>query len=391
MDSDGGVQGCRSCGATLTNRILDLGRQPVADLLPVPGDPAPDPAYPLALAFCERCFLVQLADPPPDLDAAHGHGEAFSSTARNDTAGFARELLFDEAGHGMRMVAVGPAPDAFLEVFRSAGWSTSAVEPGRAVAAQFLRAQEPADLVLVHHALAHVDDLDDAVAGVIDLVAPDGTVAIEAHHVLGIVSQSQFDVVGHAHRSYLSLVSLEQVLMRHGLHAVTARRVDAYGGSIRVTARLGAPQADDAGSAEVRALREVERSAGLDRAEGYAGLDRGATNAIRALQAFLEDCRARHVTVAGYGAPARGTTLLNAAGISPALLPFTVDRSPAKQWRVLPGCRIPIRPPEAIDAARPDRILILPWPLRLEIEQQLSGARTWGGRFVVALPELAVT
>jgi hypothetical protein len=391
MDSDVGGLGCRSCGATLTGRILDLGWQPLADVLVGPGDPGPDPAYPLGLAFCDRCFLVQLADSPPDVEAPHGHGEAFSPTTREAIAGYVRELLSSQSSHSRRMVAVGAAPDGLVDTFRTAGWSVAGIEPGRAPAADFVRGHEPADLVLAHHALAHVDDLDDAVAGLGDLVAPHGTIAIEAHHVLGIVANSQFDVVGHAHRSYLSLASLEQVLERHGLRIVTARRVDAYGGSIQVTARPAASQADDAGAAEIRALRAIERSAGLDRAEGYAGLDGGASRTVRALQAFLEDCRARQLTVAGYGAPARGTTLLNAARITPALLPFTVDRSPAKQGRVLPGCRIPIRAPDAIDAARPNRILILPWPLRSEIERQLSAARTWGGRFVVALPELAVS
>lgn len=392
MDSNAGVRACRSCGAAVTHRILDLGRQPVADLLPTPDDPEPDAVYPLGLAVCDQCFLVQLAEHPPAVDVPHGHGEAFSSTVTSDIGALAAELLSSVAGSdGARMVAVGSLPDGLRDAFRASGWGTETVEHGREAATRFLHDHEQADLVLAHHELAHVDNLDDAIAGMALLRAPRGTVAIEAHYVLGIVTQAQFDVVGHAHRSYLSLASLEHALLRHGLHVSMARRVDAFGGSIRVAADDGGSRSDAAGDADLQGLRDAEQAAGLDRLDGYAGLDSAASAATGMLRAFLERCQAARVSVAGYGAPARGTTLLNAAGITPELLPFTVDRSPRKQGRALPGCRIPIHEPEAIDAGRPARILILPWPLRVEIEHQLSAARAWGARFVVALPELAVT
>jgi hypothetical protein len=391
---DTGVQPCRSCGAPLARRILDLGRQPVADVLVSPADPAPDPDYPLALAFCERCFLVQLADRAPDVYAPHGHGAAFSSTARDDIAMFAGGLVASGHREGRRVVVVGQEPAGLLDAFTAEGWSTSVVEPGKTAGDDHRRSHGPADVVVAHHALAHVEDLNDAVAGMATMVAPGGVVAIEAHHVLGIVTDAQFDVTGHAHRSYFSLASLGPLLARHGLTVRTAHRVAAYGGSIRVIAGPGlapAPTDEPDDPDGFRALREAERDAGLDRLEGYAGLEAAAIGACRGLREYLERCRDAGTTVSGYGAPARGTTLLNAAGITTDLLPYTVDRSPDKQGRSLPGCRIPIREPAAIDAARPDRILILPWPLRSEIEQQLGSARGWGARFVVALPELGIT
>jgi hypothetical protein len=278
-----------------------------------------------------------------------------------------------------------------FDIFREAGWSTVTLEPGRVAAESFLEANDPATVVIAHHALAHVDDLDDAIDGLARVTYPAGIVAIEAHHVLGIAEGSQFDVVSHAHRSYLSLASLEQILARHGLVVAAAHRVDAYGGSIRVTAQHPGRGPDPADDEALRALREAERLAQLHEAAGYAGLGAAATRAADALHEYLVQCRTDGTSVLGYGAPARGTILLNAARITADLLPFTVDRSPAKQGRLLPGCRIPIHGPQAIAAARPDRILVLPWPLRSEIEQQLAAARSWGARFVVALPELAVS
>ena len=392
METNGGAGACRGCRALLVRRILDLGRQPVADLLVPPGDTGPDPAYPLGLALCDACLLVQLSDRAPDVAAPHGHGAAFSSTAQRDIAEFAEGVLSAASRSSSRqVVSVGSTDDVVLDAFHAAGGSTVVVEPGRAAAEAFLDAHDPPGVVLAHHALAHVDDLDDAIAGMARLTSPAGVVAIEAHHVLGVAEGPQFDVVSHAHRSYLSLVSLERLLSRHGLVISGARRVDAYGGSIRVTARLRGSAADTTQGEALRALREVEHAARLDDPAGYAGLAAAAARAASALHDYLAKCRADGTTVIGYGAPARGTTLLNLAGITPHLLPFTVDRSPAKQDRLLPGCRIPVRAPEVIEAARPDRILVLPWPLRSEIERQLASARSWGGRFVVALPELAVS
>jgi hypothetical protein len=206
------------------------------------------------------------------------------------------------------------------------------------------------------------------------------------------VDECQFDAVCHAHRTYLSLTALLPLLDRHGLRVSDARAIPAHGGSLRVLAvpaagvDRAAPSSN--GAQRLAAIVAAEHAAGLDRLDGFANLGPGAVEACERIRSFLERARSDGLRVVGYGAPSRAATLCNAAGITHALLPFTVDRSPAKQGRSLPGCRIPIREPAAIESERPDIVLILPWTLRDEIVAQLAGIRMWGGRFVVALPRL---
>lgn len=404
---------CRSCGALLRGPILDLGLQPFADALVDPdAPPGVEPVHRLALCVCPRCWLVQLAPTEQPPGPAHGHGTAYSSSTLDHVGSWAAELLDDldldasslvvdvaaGGGHlltpfraaGLRVMAMDADP-VMAEAPRAEGIQTCLGHIGRRSAAALRAAAGPAALVLVNHALAHVDDLDDATAGIALLLKPGGTVAIEFHHLLGLAVEGQFDAVCHAHRTYLSLTALRPLLDRHGLRAIDARPMTAHGGSLRVRAVRAEDASDRSspeGEARLAAIVETEHGAGLDRVDGFEELGPAAAAACDGVRTFLEDARAHGLKVAGYGAPSRAATLCNAAGITPALLPFTVDRSTDKQGRSLPGCRIPIRAPAAIEAARPDLILILPWTLREEIVEQLAVARTWGGRFVVALPKL---
>jgi len=394
--------------------ILDLGSQPVADVLVSQEDSPPEPVYPLGLAICSSCLLVQLAsiDTPPT--ARHGHGAAYSSTVLGHLATWGASLLARTAlPRGRLIVDVAAADGHLLAPFVAEGHrvvglqdDTSPVAPAREASIPTIRGRigrrsaelviadhGHADLVLVNHALAHVDDLDDAVAGLAMLLAPGGTIAIEAHHVLGIVAGAQFDIVSHAHRSYLSLVTLERAMARHGLTVQAARTVELHGGSLQLEARRTGDArmaGSDSQDSELLELRDLEREHGLDRVDGYGGIEGRAVRARRELRSFLEGCKATGLQVVGYGAPARGTTLLNSAQVTRELVDFTVDRAPDKQGRLLPGCRIPIRAPEEVEVARPDRLLILVWPLKDEIMRQMSLVRSWGGRFVVPLPELLV-
>lgn len=411
----GSAAACRSCGSALDAPILDLGSQPVADILVGPEDPAPDPVHPLRVSVCHECLLVQLTDPEIPPTAMHGHGAAYSPTMREHLGAWAGQLIAEHAigpanlvidvsaGEGLLLAPFAAAgarvvaletDDRLADASIAAGLPTRRARIGRETAASLVADNGRADLVLVNHALAHADSLDDALAGLALLLAPDGAMAVEAHHVRGLVTGGQFDIVCHAHRSYLSLLALERALLRHDLVVEDARSIELHGGSMSLIVRRARDiprgarrQSGRPGVAEVRGM---EQRAGLDRVGTYRGLGPRAELACTALRGFLESCRDTGLAVAAYGAPTRGTTLLNAAGVTSALLPFTVDRSPAKQSRLLPGCRIPIRPPAAIDVARPDRVVILPWALRAEIASQLSNVRDWGGRFVVALPELRV-
>ncbi|MDQ6673490.1 MAG: methyltransferase domain-containing protein, partial [Chloroflexota bacterium] len=243
-----------------------------------------------------------------------------------------------------------------------------------------------ADLVLVNHALAHVDNVDDFVAGLARILCPGGTIAIEFHHALHVLRGGQFDIVCHAHPNYVTLLALEAAFWRHGLTIVAAYESALHGGSVRAMARRAAER--PAVDRSVEAIRKKERAGGLEGLAGYASVGHRAERVKRDLVGFLKSATSAGTLVAGYGAPTRGITLLNYCGVTVESLPFTVDRAPDKQGGFLPGCHIPVRPPEAIAAARPKYVLILPWALSDEIMEQMSVVRTWGGRFVVAVPEL---
>jgi C-methyltransferase C-terminal domain/Methyltransferase domain len=247
-----------------------------------------------------------------------------------------------------------------------------------------------AGVVIASHALSHAEQPDRLMAAIASILAPTGVLAIEFHHVLGL-AEGQFDVLSHAHRSYLSLHSLTKLLQQNGLAIVDAELVDVFGGTVRAVARPAASVKAASVGRGVSTILEIERAARLAEPAGYAGLPSQMARACADLRTFLERVRDEGTTVAGYGAAARGTVLLNVAEIGPELLPFIVDRSTAKQGRLLPGARIPVRPPAELERVRPQHILILPWPLAGEITDQLAAARAWGARFAVALPHLRVT
>jgi SAM-dependent methyltransferase len=400
---------CRSCRAPLRETIIDLGEQPISDSLPAAGEPAGE-TRPLQVMVCTSCWLVQLDVLPVSVAdrVGHGHGAAYSTTVQqhyrtwsqvippNLLSSGAGTVLDIQCGDGRLLAGIAP------RVRRRIGFESDPtlgadadrlgvdVRPerfGRAGAQQLQNEGIHADLVLVNHAFAHSEDLDEVIGAIAAVLAPDGIVVVEFHHVLGLARSGQFDIACHAHLAYLSALSLQAALQRHGLSLVQAETQALHGGSVRALARRGRPSI---AADSVRRVLAMERAARLDSMDGYRGV---ATTAVRTrdrLVAFLDEVSASGRTIAGYGAPSRGTTLLNFADITSAQLPFTVDKAPEKQGRVVPGCDIPVRHPDAITAARPDYVLILPWPLVDEITAQLALVRSWGGRFVVALPELAV-
>jgi hypothetical protein len=261
---------------------------------------------------------------------------------------------------------------------------------GRVLAGLPPDGSEPSALVLVGHALSHVDDFDDLLRRVEASLTPKGLVAIDFHHVLGL-ADGQFDVVAHTHRTYLSLISLERALDRHGLAVVAARRIAEYGGTVQVLAARRADDlviGDDAFAAQP--VRAAESAAKIDCATGFSGLGRRVQDTCSQLVDHLEGLRRLGRTVAGYGAAARGTTLLNIAGIGQAQVSFVVDRAPAKQDKLLPGSMIRVGAPSEIASAKPDDVMILPWPSASGIVGDLAYTRAWGAQFFVAVPRLEV-
>ncbi|HQP93470.1 MAG TPA: class I SAM-dependent methyltransferase, partial [Thermoanaerobaculia bacterium] len=260
---------------------------------------------------------------------------------------------------------------------------------GSALARELAATGKRADLLLGNNVLAHVPDLVDFVAGLKLLLAPDGALTMEFPHLVRLVEGNQFDTIYHEHFSYFSLVAVERVFAAAGLTLFDVEELPTHGGSLRIFARHTESDRFPV-SPRVGELAARERALGVESAAWYEGFAERVRETKRGLLDFLIRERRAGRTVAGYGAPAKGNTLLNYCGIRTDLLDYTVDRSPHKQGHFLPGTRIPIHAPERIFETKPDYLLILPWNLRREIATQMAGIREWGGRFVVAIPEVEV-
>jgi SAM-dependent methyltransferase len=253
------------------------------------------------------------------------------------------------------------------------------------VAQDVRRDRGPADLIVANNVLAHVDDLHDFVGGIGALLAPDGRASIEFPHLLRLIEELQFDTIYHEHFSYLSLAVVSRIFGAHGLKVFDVQQQPTHGGSLRVLASRD----DDARKVErnVAAVLEAEEAAGLASTDGYARYTERVQRTKWALLDLLIGLRRQGKRVVGYGAPAKGNTLLNYCGVRTDLIEYTVDRNNLKQGKLLPGTRIPIRAPEAVFRDRPDYVLILPWNLQEEIATQMAEIRSWGGRFIVPIPE----
>jgi SAM-dependent methyltransferase len=297
-------------------------------------------------------------------------------------------LLQNFVAQGIPVLGIEPAANV-AAVAEKKGVPTLVKFFGTQTARELAAAGRKADLILGNNVLAHVPDLNDFVRGVGVLLKPGGVVTMEFPHLLRLIQESQFDTIYHEHFSYISFVVAERVFAAHGLTLFDVDEIPTHGGSLRVYARNAANQVLKV-SAKVAELRERERAAGLERAETYRTFAEQVKATKRSLLKFLIGARESGKSVVGYGAPAKGNTLLNYCGVRSDLLEYTVDRSPHKQGRFLPGVHIPIHAPEKIMQTRPDFVLILPWNLKDEIVGQMAGIRAWGGRFVVPIPETKV-
>jgi SAM-dependent methyltransferase len=410
------MSACRLCGAQLHRDFVDLGASPIANEFLSEADLAREEVhYPLRVFVCEGCFLVQLPDvagPERIFSPAYAYFSSFSDTwlahaeayadAMTASRGLGDDSLVVEvasndgyllqyfAKRGVRVLGIEPTANT-AEAALAKGIETRVAFFGRSLAGELASEGVCADLVVANNVLAHVPDLHDFVGGFPLVLAPDGVATFEFPHLLRLIERSEFDTIYHEHLSYLSLVVVERLFAEHGLAVADVEQLDTHGGSLRVHAVHA-----DAGVEEVERVEEVrqlERAAGLHNASAaaYGGLAGTAERVKLQLLEFLLQAKRDGKLVVGYGAPAKGNTLLNYCGVRPDLLPFTVDRNPRKQGCYLPGTRIPVFAPDRIFEEKPDYVLVLPWNIRDEIEEQLAGVREWGGRFVVPIPELALS
>lgn len=403
---------CRLCGARLTFPFVDLGMSPLCEnYLTADQADAPETFYPLRVLLCHECLLVQLP--------AHVSGEHifsayayFSSYSTSWVAHARRYADTMTARLGLAadsLVTEVASNDGYLlQHFHQAGIPVLGIEPAENIAsvasakgirtvAKFLGAETgesiaadygKADLVTANNVFAHVPDILGFASGLRALVKETGLVTLEFQHLLRLIQRRQYDTIYHEHFSYLSLLTASRVLDTVGLRVVDVEELPTHGGSLRLHARpvetAGEPQA------RVKAVLDAENAAGLHTVEGHAGFATDVLKVKSDLLAFLIGAAVEGKSVAGYGAPGKGNTLLNHCGIRSDLLEYTVDRSPHKQGRYLPGTHIPIYAPGKLTETRPDYILVLPWNLREEISEQLGYVRSWGGRLVFPIPELEV-
>ena len=398
---------CRSCGAGELVEVLDLGRQPPAGLFPMPDEAASLTTWPLIAAVCRRCWLLQLLDPAPDEPASAAIQATVSSTMAAHAERFVDEVLIattggagrilevaSHGGHlaprfadrGVRTLVVDPS-EPLVRAARASGLDAEATVLTRESAEAIRSAHGPFDVIADSYLLAHQRQLDPQLAAIAILLADRGRAVLEFNHMLPIIRGTQFDAIRHGHFSYLSLTALISALERNGLHAISATAQPAYGGGVRVWVAREPGRSRDRG---LEALLAEESAAGLDDDAVYRRFAASVSQRRSQLHQYVEAAVAAGRLVVGYGAPSRGNTLLNACGITPQLLPYTVDASPAKHGRLMAGSGVPIDAPDRIRSDRPDAILILTWDLAAEVMGQLAEVRSWGGRFVLPFPELSV-
>ncbi len=403
---------CRHCGSELSRVFVDLGHQPPSNAyVPAERIGAPEVAFPLRAYVCEECWLVQL----PAHAAAHelftpdyayfssvskswvAHAERYVA-AMVERFGLSSEsfvveaasndgyLLQFVAGRGIPCLGIEPTASTAAAA-RQKGIETEEIFLGEATGRAIAAARRKADLFAANNVLAHVPGIDDFVRGVAALLAPEGVATFEFPHILQLIQGLQFDTIYHEHYSYLSLHTVRRVLQAAGLRVFDVEELPTHGGSLRVFAcHEGASHRP---SAPLESIAAAEADAGIATPALYASLQAEAERIKDELLLFLIAEKRAGRKVAGYGAAAKGNTLLNFAGVRPDLLPFVCDAAPSKQGQYLPGSHIPILPPSAIEEARPDCVLILPWNIAAEIKSQLEPLSRRGARFVTAIPRLA--
>jgi SAM-dependent methyltransferase len=405
---------CRHCGAPLRLSLVDLGTAPPSNAyLSAAALEAPEAWYPLRVLVCTDCFLVQTADfarASELFDAGYAYFSSYSSTwlthARRFVEAVVARFALDERS---RVIEVGANDGYLLQYFKARGIPCLGIEPtaGTAAAARgrgleivagffgvplaerLLASGAQADLMVANNVLAHVPDINDFVRGFALLLKPAGIASFEFPHLLRLIGQGQFDTIYHEHFSYLSLLAVQRIFAAAGLQVFDVAELPTHGGSLRVLAQRSATGARPV-TAAVGELLGRERSAGLATAGFYAGCQPRLEALKDAFLRFLLDARTQGLQVAAYGAAAKGNTLLNYAGVHSDLVRFVADRNPAKQGHYLPGSRIPVVAESVLQQERPDYVLILPWNLKSEVQQQLAYIRDWGGRFVTAVPRLEV-
>lgn len=408
-----GTARCRFCGTGLKQTFADLGLSPLCETYPAASDfHRGEVYYPLHVYVCDECFLVQLEEYESAenifsdyayfssySDSWLKHSETYCNKMKNRFGLSDRSFVVEVASNdgyllqyfvhqGVPVLGIEPAANV-AKVAVEKGVPTLVRFFGAELAKQLAAEGRCADLVLGNNVLAQVPDLNDFVEGLKILLKQDGVLTLEFPHLLKLIELNEFDTIYHEHFSYFSLLTTQRIMEAHGLKVFDVEELKSHGGSLRVYACRAECNSHPLQSGVAKVLGD-EQKAGLHSPEGYTNFAKQVKETKLALVTFLLQAAEEGKSVVGYGAPGKSATLLHYCGIGKDVVEYTVDRSPYKQGRFLPGNHIPIYHPDRIRETKPDYVLILPWNLKDEIMEQLRFIREWGGRFVVPIPKVSI-
>lgn len=414
MNNNGFSGKCRFCQSPLEQSFVDLGMSPLCQDHVKPDElNRMEPFYPLHAYVCSECFLVQLDEfvAPSEIFNDYAYFSSYSDSWLQHAKRYSDQII-NRLGIGAdKLVSELASNDGYLlQYFAERNIPVLGIEPAANVAEYAIKrgirtetkffglntAKDlvgkygKTDLLIGNNVLAHVPDINDFVSGMKEFLREDGVITMEFPHLLRLVEGNQFDTIYHEHFSYLSFTTVKRIFAHHGLVLFDVEELPTHGGSIRIYAR----HADDMSkqiSPHVDQLLAMERQAGMSSMSFYADFERNVKQTKRKILEFLIEAKNSGKTVAGYGAPGKGNTLLNYCGIRTDLVDYTVDRNPHKQGNFLPGTLIPIYSPDKIRETKPDYVFILPWNLKEEIMENMSFIQEWGGKFVIPIPELTVS
>jgi SAM-dependent methyltransferase len=404
---------CRFCDEPLRFTLVDLGMSPLCEsYLSLEQLNHMEPFYPLHVYVCENCYLAQLEEyvSPENIFTEYAYFSSYATSWLQHVERYTQAMIDRfKLNQDSFVVEVASNDGYLLQYFVQSGIPVLGIEPAKNVAkvaiekgvptlteffgvklAQQLRDEgKQADLIAGNNVLAQVPDINDFVGGMKILLKPGGVITIEFPHLMRLMQENQFDTIYHEHFSYFSFITAEKVFSGHGITLFDVEELPTHGGSLRI---YGKHEDDDHLSLTDRAreLHDRELKAGFTQMECYSAFGEQVKETKRKLLNFLIGAKREGKSIAGYGAPGKGNTLLNYCGIRADFLDYTVDRNPYKQGKFLPGTHIPIYAPEKIQETKPDYLFILPWNFKDEIMEQMASIREWGGRFVVPIPEVKV-
>jgi 2-polyprenyl-3-methyl-5-hydroxy-6-metoxy-1,4-benzoquinol methylase len=407
------INKCRFCDNALEYTFVDLGISPLANAyIKAEQINQMERFYPLRVYVCQQCYLVQLPvfQSSEEIFSDYAYFSSFSDSWLQHAKDYT-DLMIDRFGFDIesQVIEIASNDGYLLQYFREKEIPVLGIEPAKNVAKaaqkagiqtfekffgcqtaiELTREGTYADLLIGNNVLAHVPDIKDFVKGMKIILKPHGVITVEFPHLMKLIAENQFDTIYHEHFSYFSFTIVNQIFDKHGLTIFDVDELSTHGGSLRIYAR----HAEDISkriTENVRVLLESEAAMGVENLEFYLAFNQKVQSTKRSILEFMVRIKNKGKTLAGYGAPAKGNTLLNYCGIRTDFIEYTVDRSPHKQGHFLPGTHIPIHHPNKIIETQPDYVVILPWNLKNEIMSQMAHIRDWNGKFVTLIPEVKI-